>query len=492
VAWTSVGSLGAAAGPKTGLFTQEFSFTRNVDVDAVVVLWLGWDSVYSIFSDRLDIIRVWDSAGNWWSRLGDQTDKGCFAQCGAMISMFICQLRYPIPTSATISAIVNYGGEPGLLECRMLSAWEYALPEGYGWAATGQDAAHVEQRPGPGSTLVWDPGEVQEHLVVYGVATEGPTTDAFTGAVGYTPIDSTGTTGGPADENVSLWGGWKIETASSATSSFTISPDRDNAHVLTGVFPVLKSTTFPRTPIIDDFNRADENPLDGGIWIPGFDEDGPNESFTTGPSSPGTRLLQLISNEAAAGDTNAGGQATVIDYVCDDMEVYATITNFPEDFVGSVHLFIHHRGQTDDGDASGWGVSLGIIDNSPPSPDWYALRMGLQGNQGLPATTTIWFEMHPDFGPQPGDVWKLGMQRFRKLHHLWLDMGGGWEWIAARRALSGNDSGKLGLAIWDPDSRVDDFGGGPTCYIAGINYRYAERHAHVHRIHVNPSDTRNV
>ncbi len=480
MAWTSVGSLGAAAGPKTGRFALDFSFARDVDAGAVVVLWVGWDSVFNVFIPRDDVIRVWDSVGNWWARLGDQTDHGCFAQCGAMISIFICQLKYPIPTGAQIHAQVDYGGDPGLLENRLISAWEFALPdETYGWAATGQDATHFEERPGTGVALGWDPGEVQEHLFLYGLAAEGPTTDSYTDSPGFTPIDSVGNTGGLDEENVTLYGGWKIDTASSVISDPAISPARDLSHVVVGVFPVIKSTTFPRTPIIDDFNRADEDPLDGGIWIPGQDEDGPDESFTTGPSSPGTRLLQLIGNEAAAGPTQAGGQATVLDYTCDDMEVYATYSEITE-HPGGVHLFIHHRGQTDDADASGWVVALGRIGLSGFIPlDWWGLQAGVQGNQGVPSTTTFRMEIHSDYAPQPGDVWRLGLQRLRKLHHIWLDRGAGWEWVGARRALSGNESGKLGLAIWDPETRVDDFGGGPTCYMVGLNWRYADRHSHM-------------
>jgi len=379
---------------------------------------------------------------------------------------------------------VDYGGSPGLLENRMASAWEFALPEGYGWAATGQDPVGFAEGPGTGVPISFNPGETQEHLFFYGDAVEGPSTDSYTATAGFTAIDRIGNTGGLDDENVTLNGGWKIETAASATYNSTLGTARDHSFVISGVFPVLKSETFPRTPIIDDFDRADEFPLDGGIWAPGFDEDGPNESQTTGPSSPGTRLLQLISGEAAADATGAGGQATVQEYVCDDMEVYATYSEITEN-PGGVHLFIHHQGQTDDADASGWGISLGRINNPFLTAGWWALRVGEQGNQGLPATSTFWAELMEDFAPQPGQTWKLGLQRIRKLHHIWIDQGGGWEWVGARRALSGNTSGRLGLAIWDPDSRVDDFGGGPTCYIVGTNYRTAERHAQVHRIHVN-------
>lgn len=482
MAWTSVGSLGAAAGPKTGLFTLDFSFSRDVDAGAVVVMWFGWDSVFSVFTPREDVIRVTDSVGNWWARLGDKTAHGCFAQCGAMVSIHACQLKYPIPTGATITARVDYGGDPGLLECRMVSAWEFALPEGYGWGATGTEFTGFEEALGSGVALSWTNEESLEFLYLYGFASEGPSTDSFTDSPGFTPIDSVGTTGGTDESNVSLWGGWKIDTGSTVTSDPAISPPRDNAHIVGGIFPLVKSDTFPRTPIIDDFNRGDEDPLDGGIWVPDTDEN----AVTTGPSSPGIRLLQLIGNEAAAGPSEAGGQATVEDYVCDDMEVYATysvVTDNP----GGVHLFIHHQGATDDANASGWSLALSRVGLGFTTPGWWGLRLSSQGNQGVPSTATIWFEFPPEYGPQ-GQVWKLGMQRFRKTIHLWMDTGAGWEWVAARRQISGNSAGKLGLAIWDPDSRVDDFGGGPTCFIVGTNYRTAERHAGVQRIHVNVSE----
>ena len=85
------------------------------------------------------------------------------------------------------------------------------------------------------------------------------------------------------------------------------------------------------------------------------------------------------------------------------------------------------------------------------------------------------------------------MQRYREVNHAWVDTGAGWVWRGAIYTGGvGPHNGRLGLAMWSPTDRVDDFGGGPTCFIVGMNYRYAERHAHIHRIHVNPSDVRNV
>jgi hypothetical protein len=261
-----------------------------------------------------------------------------------------------------------------------------------------------------------------------------------------------------------------------------------------GITPVFVPNTFPHTPIIDDFDRADEYPLDGGIWWPGTDEDGPNASITTGPSSPGTRLLRIDGGEAAANalpwpEGGAGGQATRTVYTCDDMEVYATYSHV-EGGLGWVQLLMHHQGTTDDANASGLAIAIRSANyfQIPSDCGLWALQMGHQGNQGAIDRENFWLWIPEEAAPTSG--WRFGMARFGNVDHAWVDTGDGWVWRGAYYTMGAhNSSGRLGLAIWESGSRIDDFGGGPTCFIVALNHRSATRHKSADRALVNPSDT---
>jgi hypothetical protein len=58
----------------------------------------------------------------------------------------------------------------------------------------------------------------------------------------------------------------------------------------------------------------------------------------------------------------------------------------------------------------------------------------------------------------------MGLQQLQVdflMDHLWMDDGGGWEWIATVVKSSTRFSGKFGIAFeGDTATRLDDFGGG--------------------------------
>lgn len=81
---------------------------------------------------------------------------------------------------------------------------------------------------------------------------------------------------------------------------------------------------FPTTPILDNFNRPDENPLSGGgAWI--------------SPLISGSESLSLVSNEIKRLTTDWGGSLYDTLY-SPDQEIYITITNIVGDSKISLYL----------------------------------------------------------------------------------------------------------------------------------------------------------
>lgn len=500
--FTSVGSLGTHAEWVESQDRLNFSFASEVPAGNLVVVWFACDNVFSVFSEsgygaqdhRFPLV---DTKNNLWAFLGGKAGSNCWFLCSAYITIHCCQLTRTLTTGDVLSFAPWSGG---VINAKAVSAWEFTVEEGYGWAVSDQDFNALEERPGNGAAIGWGTSQIREWLVVHGVAVEGPSTDTYTDPAGWTPIDSDGTNSGDAEEDITLHGAWRIETGNSFTADPALGTTRDLSQLIGGITPVRLPDTFPHTPIIDDFNRADEYPLDGGIWVAGTDDvDGvsgpefaPNESLTTGPSSPGTRLLRIEGGEAAANLEawpvgGAGGEGTVIIYECDDMEVYATWAGV--DDLGWVQLLMHHQGSTNDANASGYAIAIRSANyfNVPPDSGLWALQLGHQGNQGVPHRTNLWFWIPPPVAPEPG--WRFGIARFRGVNHAWVDTGDGWVWRGAYYTMNSNPgSGRLGLAIWDPLSRVDDFGGGPTCFIVNMNFRSASRHKEATRALQNPSD----
>lgn len=486
--WASVGSLGTSK-IKSSQGYLDLHPSRAVPADSIVVVWLAADSGFSVFSGAggepyAAGIGCGDSAGNVYALLGGANDKRCFFLCGAGVYVFISQLRAPLSTGDYIRIEGDDYTASWVIEAKAMSAWEFTVPEGYGWCATGEDANFDVETGDPINISFTSPLNT-EHLWIWALANEAPPTDVFTLDPDYTAIDSDGTTGGADSEMITIMGGFRVFTSNvdNVDVTNTTNSGRDSTQMLTAIMAVPKLTTFPRTPLIDDFNRAAEEPLDqptvaGVPTSYNWDDD-----VATGPSSPGFRLLRSDGSQAAGGATNAGGQQVSPALTCDDAEVYATYAVVPGN--GEFGVEMHLSGKSNE--ATLHGHTLMASNNHYGPHGWWKLVGGDVGLQGNVGHTGIFIWLPPYFLPTDG--WRIGIQRWRKFMNIWVDNGGGWQWWGAYYRATAS-SGKLGIQIWDPVSRVDDFGGGPTCFMVNMNWREANRAKSATRGLVNPSDER--
>jgi hypothetical protein len=282
-------------------------------------------------------------------------------------------------------------------------------------------------------------------LWLHCLAAEGPVTDAYTFDSDYTQITQAGTNAGVATDDIHVTGGYRIDTVLSDTVTTTSNTaDRDYSQVLNAIWAVPAVPTFPTTPILDDFNRANENPLDNGTWD------------TTNPAYAGT-FAQLLSNRAGPDGS------WWLDEFDRCTEVYATIPVFEN----GATLHSHGAGRSDNSTLQAMSASWRFHSGDNRS----LLMFGRSGFNGLVTTQFV-----ANCYVEGADGYKFGLQRVKHdpsgydyIDHLWIDRGNGWEEIAARSislGLSVHEAGKAGIGLHSGNARIDDFGGGEIeCFV---------------------------
>jgi len=195
-----------------------------------------------------------------------------------------------------------------------------------------------------------------------------------------------------------------------------------------------KLAGFPRTPILDTFNRANENPMTG---------------WTDFPSGSG---LEVISNQAASGSTGVQDGAyfnTSINSA--DVEVYVTIAALPTN-LGSTVLYARN-------DPAGGGI---VGDN-------YAIRHTVDAG-----TDYIFISRHDNSVSSPLASYRqdlaagdgLGMRCVGSTIQAWVRISGIWTMIGEVEDGTypgGGTYNKVAVAHFEtgaPSVRWDDFGGG--------------------------------
>lgn len=458
---SALGSLGTASNKSAGT-PLGYSPSRDVPVGRVVVLWVSTDSVHNAGDPHDNMQERWsahDDAGNIWVTLGGATDGQGFFFTGSSAHIFISQLRSGLLTTDTVT-IENQA--EGNVTARCLSAEEFDFGTSYGglsrWATT-------DSGPQVTSTVAGDPPPItissldsQEYLLLHCLGTEGPGTDSYTWDADYTQISSVATSGGAADSNITLRGGYRIATLTTDTVDVTNNTAaRDNCQVLVATCATPPQHEFPVNPVLDDFNRANEEPLsDGGNWL-STNSPGPHVGATP-------YFLRLVSNAARGSSaTGFGGQFWHEDFTgC--VEVYVTVTQKSTGDAGGPSVTFHSSGAAELSTLGGYGAQWRnpLFGNTL----YGNLPMGNIGNAGGLGGGSgneyalAWIAQQ--------DGYKLGASRFGDLggnpytDRYWLDVGAGWEEIAGiyRNSVNVDNTGKIALSTFSQNNIFDDFGGG--------------------------------
>lgn len=436
---TNVGGLGTAHDYSTTR-TISVAISRDVAVGAVLVVWHAQDSVFSVFSPTSgwNFARCIDDRGNVYSNIGSVTDQRSFFRVGAMTHLYITRVQYALTAGDHIT--VQMTGEPGVNWASAISVEEFDFGEGNTWAVDQNFTFRRDLGTDPASLGHNTPTD-REWLYVHGIATEGPITDSFTWTANFTPITFDGTNTGTVTNDMSIRGGWRIHESTSEGVNVTnnTSATRDSTQVMRAVCAVPVST-FPQTPLLDDFNRANEAPLSGGgNWHP-------TDDAWFGD------LLSLDTNRVK------GSGGSVWDHQMEGncAEAYCDIPVFGD---CALHIFSTGDGGnvTFDGEGARWQV-LSLV--------WPAILLGRSGNAGGIGTPKLYSWVAGVNG------YKLGVQRTRFTEHgaravwrSWIHRGTSWEQVAQFIAHPAEDGletgpGRLALALAGGTGRADNFGGG--------------------------------
>ncbi len=198
-------------------------------------------------------------------------------------------------------------------------------------------------------------------------------------------------------------------------------------------FANVAAGTFPITSILDNFNRANENPLANGTW--------------TCPMIGGFANLQIVSNQV---DSSGGGDGSCYWSAASfgaDAEAYVTISTLPS-APDCVTLMARTSGENS---SSFNGYQAVYCAVSGANNDTFTLRRWL--NASFVAIASGIQEA------SAGD--SIGIEVIgTTVRMLYKPAAGSWTQILSTTNSEVSGSGHVGLSVNGQTARVDDFGGG--------------------------------
>lgn len=217
---------------------------------------------------------------------------------------------------------------------------------------------------------------------------------------------------------------------------------------------------FPTTSVLDNFNRANENPLStAGNWGAPIHD----------PATGGAMTMKLVSN-AIQDDSLADGGGSGQAYwdganFGPGAEVFVTIPTWWANASSDFWLWMHGRSE---GSSAMDGYKL-YVSTSGGNNIWQLYRLDNE----------VATQLGADLGTQNisnGDAIGLECTASGIFQAYYKASGGGWATVGSTRSESTYTSGHIGVSkgFNDTTSSLDDFGGG-TIVSPGVSYTRLER-----------------
>lgn len=478
MSWTHEGNRGTA-NSKTASSTISVTLNADVTVGQILILWVACDgnsagSDGSASTFDVGAFAVTDDADNIWAQLyaaGRTNDTGPFG------ALFITRVAYALTNGDLVTIRIN---ESPVAKCASIHEFTidrdtFARYELYDfdqlWTTGLGDVPDLTVSIPMNTAALW----------VHLLAVEGPNTDTYTWDADYTQITGDGTTGGADDSNVHIRGSFRIQSATSDTVSITSdTADRDLSHCLMVLTDTdYKPGGFPVCGVLDDFNRADADPISGN-WIYSATGGG----LGTVPGGTVNNHFKIEGNDVEVSEEthpdNYGKYYYDDPLPCLNYEVYATLSEVPSD------------------DSVAQTIPL-----PPTNPGVRGIHVGISGQDGAgtsgPATgffrwsdrasyyvvdDLIWYH-HPGQGNRTKSFigsftagMKIGLQADGGRYvHAWVDRntGNGWELWYTEDSMGFLAPSTFGttvrFALWVSGTTVsgatpaaDDFAGCYDCF----------------------------
>ena len=436
------GSLGAlgTGNSKTNGATVTITTTQDANVGDVIVVATAWDN------DNLggggstgpmdEYLSCTDTAGNSYQVAAGAQDTSAGTASASHACIFVCKVEAFLASGSTITVTE-------LFQIRVAKAVTAELFSDDGGNVLVTTRVHVHTvAADPASITISGLDSGKEYLLVWCLGAEGPNTDAYTLDADYSAgaFGDDGTTGGAANSNMHVRAAYRIATGLTGDTVDVTSTtaDRDYTQVLVAI-ESYDAAPFPATGILDDFNRADEDPLtDGGNW---------DSADGYGATSGGP--LQLTTNQVRNDGATFVERSTWGDIFADSMEAWATRTA-----VGA-----------DDQEMS--LVAGATTDRTSATFDCYLAAFGLSA--APTSALTLYSVLNGvmtvigSAAPPGGAGSKSGIRVESGIVEVWeYPSGGPWHLAISVRDTT-YSGGQIGLGIKNTTHRWDDFGGGgPT------------------------------
>lgn len=434
--FSSVGDRGGNAIKASGTAITQ-NPTSDVAVGNLLAVFVAWDNNNASTGDGplSQQIQCTDSVGNVYREMFSGQATG--ANLRAHGCIFVTIVDVAITTGDTVTVLNTTSAKVA----KAVSMWEFAIDTGYLIGTT--DSGPIMQL-----TSGADPEPIsisgmtsREYLLLHVLATEGPNTDTYTWDPDYTQITQQGTSGGVDDTNMTVNGGFRIATLTGDTVDITANtPTRDYTQGLQAIWGYLPTLDFPNQPILDNFNRADVDPL-------------PQPPWRATSAGTGTRLLRNASNAAQRGEATGsgagGGDWWDTNFPENDQEAYCTLVNGPGGNGQYFGVIVNGNGNN----ASNRGGLAYMTWVQGGNSDF--VFMGQLGISDAPSPLwgLAWVEMAAGY--------KMGLRRISIVQEYWVDKGSGWYFVQGiEKAGTPTGSGYIGLTTSLNTGRMDDFGGG--------------------------------
>ena len=445
---TAQGSVGSAF-VRNASSPREVSVTlgATVPVGDFLVIWFVTHTAWNIAipTDSYNWAFAYDDKLNPWTLVA-ATQHSDTTDGGVMVHMHVAEVQRALTSGDKVYARVG-NHFSGNTWARAMSVEQFSVSAGNRLAISGEGfTANSDGSPSDPAAISFDfPGPDREVLFIHGLGFRGPVTDTFTWDSDYTQIVAAGSNTGTPNDDRTIMGGYRIDTLSGNADSVdvTSTTDRSWAQVMQALVEVRQPVGFPISPVRDDFNRADESPLDGGLWY-------------TDRRSFGSDMLDLTSNQ-----TSGGGGSQFIGELERCQEVYGTITDWSDSV-------IHFNA---DGDVALANFEARGAEWMNPHIDQleaHCVQFGLVNSIfGRIDHRMLSYPVGDIYPSDPSDGVKMGIRRARQaelyVDHLFLDTldGDGWRCMGSMCVSVNSGVAFEGrMSIGTVSGKWDDFGGG--------------------------------
>lgn len=227
------------ANNKTSSATLAGSPSAAIAIGQMVVVIAACDNA-STGDAETTLMSVSDNVGNTYTKLGEYTNGDGAAGAGVTTGLFASKLTTALATTDTITlTLTSAVGTRAMVFQEFSGAGINRVGRTYGVADVATS--------GPSLTVSGLPAT--EHLWLGVDGTEG-LADTYTRDADYSSAGVRSTTGGNADTNIAVWGGYRIAALASDTYQSSNTVARDWASMLVAIDEVPPAVFTPEPPKI--------------------------------------------------------------------------------------------------------------------------------------------------------------------------------------------------------------------------------------------------